>query len=103
MKGVKVDAHQFLRDVAARGAVGAVVDQHYAGDDFGLVLLRVPNVLEALHHLAKLVFQKRKERVIAVTGSVGKTTTKEFIADLLSVRYRVEKTHGNANSQVSLP
>ncbi len=103
MKGVKVDGHQFLRDVAGRGAVGAVVDQHYAGDDFGLVLLRVPHVLDALHHLAKLVFQKRKERIVAVTGSVGKTTTKEFIADLLSVRYRVEKTHGNANSQVSLP
>ncbi len=103
LRGTRVDGHDFLQEVAERGAVGAVVDEQYVGSDFGLVLLRVPHVLLALQQMGKRRLQRKRVRVVAVTGSVGKTTTKEFIADLLSERYRVTRSPGNANSQVGVP
>lgn len=103
LKGEKVDGHDYLRQAASKGAIGAVVSQNYRGEDFGLVLLRVDNVLAALHKLATIVHAQRAVRVVAVTGSVGKTTTKEFIATLLQGKFNVGKTPGNANSQVSVP
>lgn len=103
MKGERVDGHFYLNEIAAKGAIGAVVSKDYNGAEFGLTLIRVENVLESLHLLAKAVHALRKVRVVGVTGSVGKTTTKEFIATLLEGKFRVGKTPGNANSQVGVP
>ncbi|HEX4840153.1 MAG TPA: Mur ligase family protein, partial [Rhabdochlamydiaceae bacterium] len=103
LKGAHFDAHGFLKEVASRGAVAAVVDASYLGENFGLPLLKVQDVVEALHQLAKTVQALRHQRIVAVTGSVGKTTTKEFIATLLSQKYTVFKTPGNNNSQVAFP
>jgi len=103
LKGEKYNGHGFLKEVAAKGAVGAVVEKAYDGPTGGVPLIKVDNVVSALQKLAKMVQAKRKAKVIAVTGSVGKTTTKEFIATLLEKKYRVAKTPGNANSQVGLP
>lgn len=102
-KGEKADGHDFLQNVAQQGGRAAVVSKSYRGEDFGLVLIRVDDVMEALHVLARTVHAARSSRVIGVTGSVGKTTTKEFIATLLAENFRVAKTPGNANSQVSVP
>jgi UDP-N-acetylmuramoyl-tripeptide--D-alanyl-D-alanine ligase len=103
LPGAKADGHFFLKEIAEKGALGAVVSKHYSGPSFGLELLKVPDVLMALHSLAKIVFNQRKEKVIAVTGSMGKTTTKEFIATLLEAKYRVAKTPGNNNTKLTLP
>ncbi len=103
LKGANFDAHGFLKEVASRGAAAAVVDGGYLGENFGLPLLKVPDVTEALQKLAQVIQALRKQRIVAVTGSVGKTTTKEFIATLLSQKYTVAKTPGNSNSQVALP
>ncbi len=103
LKGKKFDAHKFLVEVAQRGGVAAVVDQEYKGGAFGLKLIRVPDVVEALQKIATAVHAKRKGYVIAITGSIGKTTTKEFLASLLESKFKVSKTPGNANSQVGLP
>lgn len=103
LKGEKVDGHAFLEDVYARGGRSAIVSKEYAGEHFGLALIKVDNVLSALHDLARYVHASRSTRVIAVTGSVGKTTTKEFIATLLEGQFKVAKTPGNANSQVGVP
>jgi len=103
IKGDKVDGHVYLKEVAGRGGVAAVVSKGYVGEGYGLCLLRVEDVIGALHKLAKIVQKSRSERIIGVTGSVGKTTTKEFIATLLEAKFRVDKTPGNANSQVGLP
>jgi len=103
LKGEKFDAHGFLSEVASRGAVGAVVEASYLGDSYGLCLLKVPNVVEALQRLAQVAQESRRQRIVAVTGSVGKTTTKEFIATLLAQKYTVSRTPGNNNSQVGLP
>lgn len=103
LPGEKADGHQFLEQVAQKGACGAVVSEAYRGEDFGLVLLKVKEVRQALHALAKEAFKVRKETVVAITGSMGKTTTKEFVAELLSAKFRVHKTPGNWNSQLTLP
>lgn len=103
LKGERSDGHDFLKDVAAEGGVGAVVDRAYAGETCGLILLRVDDVTAALQKLAQEIQKKRKQRIVAVTGSVGKTTTKEFLATLLAQKYTVAKTPGNSNSQVGLP
>lgn len=103
LKGARVDGHAFLQEAARRGAVGAVVQKGYMGSDFGLPLLAVENVEHALQGLAAAFLAQRKTRVIGVTGSVGKTTTKDFLAAILEARYRVGKTPGNENTQLSLP
>lgn len=103
LPGAKADGHFFLKEIAEKGALGAVVSHHYSGPSFGLELLKVPDVLQALHSLAKIAFDQRKEKVIGVTGSMGKTTTKEFIATLLEAKYRVAKTLGNNNSKLTFP
>ncbi|MBS0615824.1 MAG: UDP-N-acetylmuramoyl-tripeptide--D-alanyl-D-alanine ligase [Verrucomicrobia bacterium] len=103
LKGEKSDGHSFLKEVAAKGAACAIVDQGYRGETFGLVLLRVPKVLDALQMIARKIQEKRNCRVVAVTGSVGKTTTKEFLWSLLSSKWKVAKTPGNANTQITFP
>lgn len=103
LQGEKVDGHSYLEEIASKGAVGAVVSKKYRGETFGLALIYVEDVRESLHHLAKTVHATRQTRVVGVTGSVGKTTTKEFIATLLEGKYSVHKTPGNANSQVGVP
>lgn len=103
LQGEKVDGHAYLGEVARKGALAAVVSQRYQGPSFGLHLLKVPDVLLALQDLARQVQAQRACKVIAITGSVGKTTTKEFLSTLLEGSLRVWKTPGNANSQVGLP
>lgn len=103
LPGKKVDGCQFLSDVAQKKAKAAIVPKHYQGDSFGLELIFVDDVRASLQRLAKLSFQNRKGKVIAITGSVGKTTTKEFIAHLLSEKFKVFKTEGNFNSQLTFP
>ena len=103
LKGEKADGHSFLEEISKKKAIGAVVEKSYIGPDFGLPLIKVENVIASLQLLAKDKFRKNPVTTIGVTGSVGKTTTKEFIAHLLSCKYRVVKTPGNANSQVGLP
>lgn len=102
LTGAKTDGHLYLANVAAQGAVAAVVSESYNGPDHGLLLLKVPNVLKALQTIARNRIAEWRPPIVAVTGSVGKTTTKEFIATLLGARFAVGKAPGNANSQVGL-
>ncbi len=103
LPGQKVQGSAFLKDAANRGAMAAIVEEDYRGSDYGLALLRVPNVLSALHHLAREKMKNSSARVIGITGSMGKTTTKECVAGILSAKYRVFKTPDNYNTQISFP
>ncbi|MCB1106599.1 MAG: UDP-N-acetylmuramoyl-tripeptide--D-alanyl-D-alanine ligase [Chlamydiia bacterium] len=103
LEGEKVDGHLFLKEVAEKGGIGAVVSASYNGESHGLQLIKVPDVRKALQDLAREVFQEKSPLVIGVTGSVGKTMTKEFLAGILSEKFRVAKSFGSMNSQVSLP
>ena len=98
----KRDGHDFVAAAAARGAAGAVVARPVAvaHRDFGLV--RVEDTVAALQALAHHVLVRRPVKVVGITGSVGKTTTKEFTAALLAPRFRVLKSEGNFNNHLGL-
>ena len=102
--GQRCDGHAFLHDVASRGAVAAIVKQGYvASDNLRLPLIHVEDPLKALQQIAKAVLANRPSKIIAITGSMGKTTTKGFLAQLLQSTFRVGTTPGNSNSQIGLP
>jgi len=103
LKGAKVDGHKYLSDAKMRGAIGAVVSTDYSGPDFGLVLLPVDDVVSSLQSLARHFMEECKAQVIGITGSLGKTTTKDFIATLLEGKFKVGKTHLNYNTKLTYP
>lgn len=103
LQGEKTDGHKYLADVKMRGAVGAVVSKGYEGPDFGLILLPVEDVVASLQGLAKRFMEECKAQIIGITGSLGKTTTKEFVATLLEGKFKVGKTHLNYNTKLTYP
>lgn len=104
--GEKVDAHDFIPDAFENGARACFTSRHaeVSKDMNGsMVYIHVKDTLEALQALGTYYRSKFKAPVIGITGSVGKTTTKEMVAAALETRYKVLKTEGNMNSQVGLP
>ena len=107
--GERMDGHDYVAAALDNGAVAAVVSSHWlAPDDMDACkLLYVPEgedcVLSAMQTLARHVRRQWGKRVIGVTGSAGKTTTKEAIAQVLSARYKVLKSAGNLNNHFGVP
>ncbi|MBP3703081.1 MAG: UDP-N-acetylmuramoyl-tripeptide--D-alanyl-D-alanine ligase, partial [Lachnospiraceae bacterium] len=100
--GERRDGHEFIPSVFEQGAVCTFTEREKPQTEAG-VYIRVENSLKALQALAawyRSLFSA--VTVIGVTGSVGKTTTKEMIAAVLEKKYRVLKTYGNMNSQIGL-
>lgn len=104
LRGPNHDGHAFVREVLQRGAAAVVVDREVAGiaPQEGRIL-RVADTLQALQQLGARVRQRWAGRVVAVTGSAGKTTTKEIAAALLSESFRTAKNEGNLNNHIGLP
>jgi UDP-N-acetylmuramoyl-tripeptide--D-alanyl-D-alanine ligase len=103
LRGERFDAHAFVATSVAAGAVGVLVSAPPDAPVEGAVVIVVPDTLRALQALARAIRRASGARVIAITGSTGKTTTKEVTADLLSARYRVFRNRGNLNNHVGLP
>ncbi len=106
IRGPRFDGHEFIAQAFERGAAGAVVEHAFfdqAPPALTPTLLAVPNTLEALQHLARCVRRGWGRPVVGVTGSTGKSTTKEMIAALLGRRYHVHKSAGNLNNHYGLP
>ncbi len=101
LKGPRYDGHDFVAQALARGAVGAVVERPIAGVQ-GPQLI-VPDTQTALETAAGWARRHYSGRVVAVTGSAGKTTTKDLIAVLLAVAMPVAKTEKNLNNHVGVP
>ncbi len=104
LKGEKFDAHNFLAQAREQGATGAVVRRGTPPVD-GLVLFEVDDTLSALGLLARARRRLLPEGtpVVAITGSSGKTSTKEMIRATLGARYKVHSTSGNLNNLVGVP
>jgi UDP-N-acetylmuramoyl-tripeptide--D-alanyl-D-alanine ligase len=100
LRGPTHDGHDYVEAAFSRGAVGALVERPFEGRTSALV---VPDVQQGLEKLAAWARCQWDGRVVAVTGSAGKTTTKEITAQLLSAAMAVGKTAGNLNNHVGLP
>jgi UDP-N-acetylmuramoyl-tripeptide--D-alanyl-D-alanine ligase len=100
LKGPRFDGHTFVGEVLDRGAAGAIVERESATR---AGVIDVADTLRALQDLAHAVRLAAETRVIAITGSAGKTTTKETIAEMLATRFRVVKNKGNLNNHIGLP
>ena len=107
IKGDRFDGHDFVNDALRAGAIGAVV-QHVPGGSNAAtlrppLLIEVEDTTRALQDLAREVRRRSGARVVAITGSAGKTTTKEVCAELLSAHFTVFRNKGNLNNHIGLP
>ncbi len=103
LKGPNFDGTRFVRDVASKGAAAAVVESFEPGlpASFGVILVK--DTLRALGDLAAYARGLRRIPIVAITGSAGKTTTKEMIASILARSRAVLKTAGNMNNLIGMP
>ena len=98
LKGAR-DGHDFIKTAFENGAVATLSEKEVEGHPY----LLVDDVLAAFQKLAQYVLEKSQVDVLAVTGSNGKTTTKDMLAQLLSTTYKTYKTQGNYNNEIGLP
>jgi len=98
----RTDGHRFVGESLARGAAGAVVEEAVSPPATG-GLIKVDDSLGALHLLTRHVRARLPERLVAVTGSAGKTTTKDLLALMLAKRYAVARNPGNLNNLFGFP
>ena len=98
LKGAR-DGHDFIETAFENGAVATLSEKEVEGHPY----LLVDDVLAAFQKLAQYVLEKSQVDVLAVTGSNGKTTTKDMLAQLLSTTYKTYKTQGNYNNEIGLP
>lgn len=104
LRGHNFDGHSFIAEAFARGAIGAVVSKRLdPGSGAKQPLLLVPDTGQALRDMATCYRRRIPAVIVAVTGSVGKTTVKEMVADVLEQRLPTARTRGNWNNEFGLP
>ncbi len=104
LHGENFEGHDFVEAAAKAGATGALVDLNWMGNvPNGFALLRAPDTLQAYQAVAANYRRSLPLKVLAITGSNGKTSTKDFAASVLARKFRVTKTEGNFNNHVGLP
>lgn len=103
LRGGNFDGHEFVAAAAAAGAAGAVVEREPDGVPADFPLVRVRDAQAALHQLAMWYRARLRARVVCITGSNGKTSTKDFAAAIAGTRFAVNATAGNLNNHIGLP
>ncbi len=107
IKGERYDGHTFVNDAIQQGTAGVVINKSHEylmdGLENKTVVLLVNNTIESLGELAHIIRERYKPTVITITGSNGKTTTKEMLYELLSSSYNTGRTQGNLNNLIGLP
>jgi UDP-N-acetylmuramoyl-tripeptide--D-alanyl-D-alanine ligase len=101
--GQNTDGHQYVEAAIEKGAAAALWQKSVPNPPLHLPILVVEDTLVALQELAKAYRHQLQLKVIGITGSNGKTTTKDMVANLLSLQYKVQKTEGNYNNHIGLP
>ena len=101
LKGEHFDGNKFVMDALARGCIAAITDDQEFPDKKGII--KVNNSLSTLQELARYHRKQLKIPVLAITGSNGKTTTKELLYNVLSKKIRVLATAGNFNNHIGVP
>ncbi len=104
IRGDRVDGHRFVAEALEKGAAGVIVSDISAlPPRHAAIAIVVDDTVAALQGIARVVRRRSAARVVAITGSIGKTTTKELTATLLGARYRVFRNEGNLNNHIGLP
>src|ERR1051325_4926623 len=104
LRGENFDGHKFVESAARTGAAGAIIDANWNGNVpimFGLI--RVNDTLQAYQNIATNYRKSLSLKVLVITGSNGKTSTKDFAASVLARKFRVTRTEGNFNNHIGLP
>ena len=105
IKGEKFDGHEFVNEAANKGAAAIIVDEkkYNLFGNLNLTIVTVKDTSKALGDLAKAWRNKLSTKIIGITGSAGKTTTKEMLTTLLGEKFTVNKTVGNNNNHIGVP
>ena len=108
LKGEKFDGSKFWKQALENGAEGLIIqEQEISKEEMekysNKIIIEVENTLEALYEIARYKRSLYDIPVIAITGSVGKTSTKDIIASVVSTQYKTLKTEGNNNNNIGLP
>lgn len=101
LKGKNYDGHQYIEEAIQKGASAVIVEEEITSTN--IPVIKVADTYQALFDLAHLYLETYPVFVVAITGSVGKTTTKELIATVLEKKYRVLKSKGNKNNRIGIP
>ena len=99
--GNRADGHDYIKQVMKEGALCTLSERELRGSDYAYIL--VESSLQAVKDIAEFYLANLSIPVIGITGSVGKTSTKEMIAAVLEQKYKVLKTQGNFNNELGLP
>ncbi|MGB5390960.1 MAG: UDP-N-acetylmuramoyl-tripeptide--D-alanyl-D-alanine ligase [Thermoanaerobaculia bacterium] len=102
LAGERTDGHRFVGQALERGAAAAIVQREMEIPADGGAI-RVPDTLEALHSLTREVRTRDPRKLVGITGSAGKTTTKEMLAAMLARRFRVARNPGSLNNTLGFP
>jgi UDP-N-acetylmuramoyl-tripeptide--D-alanyl-D-alanine ligase len=103
LKGEHSDGHQFVEGAIQKGAAAALWQKDVPNPPANLPILVVEDTLLALQELARSYRNQLNVKVVGITGSNGKTTVKDMTTNLLSLKYKVQKTKGNYNNHIGLP
>ncbi|MGG3560945.1 UDP-N-acetylmuramoyl-tripeptide--D-alanyl-D-alanine ligase [Neobacillus rhizosphaerae] len=103
IKGERVDGHKYVVESIQKGAAAALWQKDVPNPPENLPILIVDDCLTALQELARNYRKQLPVKVVGITGSNGKTTTKDMTTSLLSTQYKVQKTEGNYNNHIGLP
>lgn len=101
LKGERFDGHQFINSAFEQGAAAVITQQEIDYPD--KIVIEVANTLQALKDMACYLRQHRPVKVVGITGSVGKTSTRDMVYSVVRQKYKTLKTEGNYNNEIGLP
>lgn len=105
IKGKNFDGHNFVNKAVADGALAVIInkDEYKNYDKINVPIVTVKDTVKALGDIANIWRKKLSAKIIGITGSTGKTTTKDILATLLAEKYKVNKTYSNNNNHIGVP
>lgn len=103
IKGLTVDGHMYIDDAIESGISATLWDKNTTNPPQNIPVILVNDTLEAMQKLAKEYRNRLKAKIVGITGSNGKTSTKDITAGILSYKYKTQKTLGNYNTEIGVP
>ncbi len=103
LSGTRTDGHRFAHEAFERGAGAVLVSQPSVEVGGRTAVIRVPDTLRAFHRLARAIRDRRPLRVVGITGSVGKTSTKEMAVAVAARAFRTARSPENWNTEIGIP